>query len=391
MRKILCVVAAMFLFSCGGVSDESSITGTTALSEVCPTPTQLATDLSGAAQAAVLGLSGVNPLVCPEVSMSQTWSGGKLVFSDSPESPTVRGKLYEDGTLAATPTDTPNRVFVYHTNGKASGKMKFTVLVTNLGSSSASLTIRQKGLAGPAIDYVYTGKMALYRWLTSTAGSPVAVAAGATVRLDSALEVAASPAYLVHGIYDYTMTQNHRITVCALNEKDNALTVCPGLGLLARHPQHQRGTFPNADKIYDTASGIVVNTLDGISQFPLGGNTANDSDAVGTDVTDGSQQTLAGNFGVLYRMHMNLVSEDGRNFGILINPRGGLWGSSVWTAPGITPGGKFLIPPGTGSFADNTKGAVEGKYAPGGGLSIWVQFMPSGGVNLPVRFILTPY
>ena len=357
----------------------------------CPTPTQLDTDLTAAAQASTISLSGVNPITCPEIEMSQSWSGGKLIFSDSPESPTAKGKLYEDATLTATAGTAYNRVFLYHTNGKASGKARFTVLVKNLGAASATLTVQAKGTAGPSTSYLYAGKLAFNRWTLSTAGSGVAVAAGATVRIDSVFDaLQASPANLLHGIWDYSFTQAHQITICMIDPNDDPLTVCPTLALLARDT-HQRGTFPYADKIYDTAAGVQVDTTADIQQFPLGGNTANDSAAVGVDVTDGSSQTLAGNYGILYRMHLNTKSSDGRNLGALINPRGGTWGGAINIVAGLLAGGKFLIPPTTGSNGDNTKASVAGRYAPGASFTIWAQFMPTGGSSFPLRWVLVPH
>lgn len=194
----------------------------------------------------------------------------------------------------------------------------------------------------------------------------------------------------MHGIWDYSFDQPHQITICALTQNDNPLTVCPGLSVLSRD-SHQRGTFPYSNKVYDTASGVTIDTADGIQQFSIAGNTTNDTAAVGIDQTDGSSQTLTGNYGVLYRMHLSTTSSDSTNFGFLLNPRGGAWGGAVWAMPGITSGGKFLIPSGTGSTGDNTKGAVEGKYNPGSGLTAWLQFMPVGGASFPLRFVAVPY
>lgn len=370
---------------------EPSLTKLAATATACPTPAQLSTDLAAASQASVISLSGINPLACPEVAMTQTWTGGKLIFSDSPESPSVRAKLYEDTGLQATSGTNYNRIYVYHVNGKASGKGKFTVLIKNNGSTSATLTIQKKGISGPTTNYLYAGKVAFQRWLDSTAGTPVSIPAGSTVQLDTSFEVAVNPSNLMHGIWDYSMTQAHTVTVCALNQSDAPLTVCPGLAVASRDPNHQRGTFPNADKVYDTAAGVQVDTVDGIQQFPIAGNTANDSNASGIDATDGSAQVLVGNYGVLYRMHLNVKTSDSKNFGFLLNPRGGAWGGAVWAVAGITPGGKFLIPPTTGSVSTNTNAAVEGKYAPGAGMTAWLQFMPTGGSSFPLRFVVVPY
>ncbi|MCU0912933.1 MAG: hypothetical protein MUC88_00045 [Planctomycetes bacterium] len=359
--------------------------------QTCPTPSQLATDLNAASQAAVISLSGVNPLNCPEISMGETWTGGKLIFADSPETPTQRGKLYEDTGLSYTSGTTYNRVFVYHVNGySGSTKMKFAVLLKNTSGSSGTLTVQKTGTAGPSTSYLYAGKLAFQRWLQSTAETPVTVTAGQTVRLTTAIETLASPAYLMHGIYDYSFTQTHQITVCALDRNDDPVSVCPGLSVLSRD-SHQRGTFPYADKVYDTASGIQIDTADGVQQLPVAAGSTNDTNAVGVDATDSSSQTLTGNYGVLYKMHLNTKASDSKKLGFLLNPRGGQWGGAQWAVAGITSGGKILIPDGSASTGDNTKGAVSGKYDPGSSFTVWVQWMPTGGSAMPLRFVGVPY
>jgi hypothetical protein len=59
--------------------------------------------------------------------------------------------------------------------------------------------------------------------------------------------------------------------------------------------------------------------------------------------------------------------------------------------PGLLSGGKFLIPSGSGSFSDETEAAVEGRYSPGTGATIWLQFMPTGASAFPVRLMAVPH
>jgi hypothetical protein len=218
------------------------------------------------------------------------------------------------------------------------------------------------------------------------------VSAGAWIRLDTTFDaIQASPNNLLHGIWDYSMDQPHEILVVALDPTDDPIAVGPTLSLLGRDANHQRGTFPFCDKVYDTDTGVQYDTLDDIVSFPLAGNTTDDTAASGTDATDGTPMTLLGNYGINYRMHILTKSGDGRSLGILVNPRGGAWGGAAFVMPGITAGGKFLLPPTTGSNADNTKGTVLGKWNPGASLTIWAQFMPTGGSSFPVRFVFVPF
>ncbi len=366
-----------------------AILAASGFAQTCPTPPSLQAALSAASQASVISLAGVNPLACPEIAMMETWSGGVLIFSDSPESPSMPGILYQDGTLTATPRGISNRIFLYHVNGNASSPMKFAVLVTNTGAGAGMLTVTQRGTAGPATAYSYAGKVAFQRWLSAASGAPVSVGPGETVELDSGFDaIAAASKNLMHGIWDYSFAQPHRVTICALNEGDDPLTMCPNLPVAARDT-HQRGSFPQADKIYDAAD--VTDTAAGIQQFPLAGNTPNDRNAQGIDQTDGSCVNLSGNYGILYRIHITTQASDGQNFGMLINPRGGPWAGAVKASKGLLPGGVFLLPAGTGSVSGNTQAAVEGEYSPGAGLTVWLRWMATGGTSLPVRFVAAPF
>ncbi len=354
----------------------------------CETPSQLESDLAAASQADVLDLWGVNPLLCPGMAMSECWTGGKLILSDAPESPNTRGKLYEDTTLEATALH--NRIFLYHANG-SSGRLKFTVLLSNLGSCPGALRISRKGTAGPTADYLYGGKIAFYRWLNSTSGDELEVPPGATVQLDSTFDsTQAPPRSLMHGIWDYSFSQPHRVSICALEVNDDPSTVCPGLDVLPRDV-HSRGTFPYAEKQYGSAPDLVVDTGDGIQQVPIASGEDTDAYAIGSDATDGSEVTNRGNYGILYRVVFSTAASDGRNLAFLLNPRGGAWGGALKATPGITPGGVFLIPGSATSMQDNSRGALVGEYSPGESLRTSFYFMPTGGSSFPLRVIGIPY
>ncbi|MSU50014.1 MAG: hypothetical protein EXS37_13170 [Opitutus sp.] len=354
------------------------------------TPAQLATDLANAAQADVIGLAGVNPVSAPEIPMTATWGGGSLLLSDSPESPTVKAMLYKDPGLLATGA-VPNRLFVYHANNKPSGYLRFSVLIKNNGAASGTLTVQKAGTAGPSTAYGYVGKLAFKRWLDSTATSGVSVSAGQTVRLDTVFDTLdIAKGYVLHGIWDYTFTQAHTVMICALDSGDNSITVGPTLAVAARDT-HVRGTFIYADKTYDTSAGVVVDTAAGIQQFPIGGNS--DVFVTGHDyaVAVPTAETNTGNYGVLYRMHLATSCSDGRNFGLLLNPRAGGWGGAIWLPAGLLAGGKFLIPVSTVMLSDNTKAAVAGKYNTGTGATVWAQFMPTAASAFPIRLVTVPY
>lgn len=368
----------------------------TAFAATCPTPAQLDTDMTSATVSQVVDLAGINPVSCPEVSMTETWEGGKLIFSDSPESPTAKGKLYKDTGMAATSGTTYNRIYVYHVNNSGSTK-RFVVVLKNTSGSSATLTLQKTGIAGPTTNFTYAGKLAVQRYIDSTAGSGVSVAAGATVSFDATFNgTNVSNGNLYHGIWDYSFPATHEIHICMLNTGDSPTSVCPGQSVLARDG-HDRGTFDHADKVYDTASGVEIDLLDGIASFPIGGNTTNDTDATGWDnaVATPTAETIQGNYGVLYKMHLTTDDDDGSydGMGLCVNPRGGTWAGSARVMAGVVPttNSTPLLPATTGTEGSNAKCVVEGRYTPGAGLTVWQQFMPSGGAALPVRVVAVPY
>ena len=126
----------------------------------------------------------------------------------------------------------------------------------------------------------------------------------------------------MHGIWDYTFDQPHTLMICALYSTDDPVSVGPTLPVLARDG-HERGTFTNCNKIYTASS--AQNTVSGVVQFPIAGNTSTDGNATGHDyaVTPPTSESNSGNYGVVYQISVNTASGDARGFGLLINPRAG--------------------------------------------------------------------
>lgn len=369
---------------------------TTSRAQTCPVSSTLQSSMSTANAADSITLDGVTDVtMCPEISMTETLGGGKLIFSDSPESPTANSILYKDETLGATGS-TYNRIFVYHVNSSGSTK-RFSVILKNRGSSACVLTRQKTGLAGPTTSFLYAGKLAYNRWDTSSAGSGVSVPAGSWVELDTTFDSTnVANGNLYHGIWDYSFQCDHSVIICMKNTSGSGpTTVCPGFSVAARD-SHVRGTFSYAEKVYDSSTGITIYTSSNIQQLPLAGGTTNDSYVTGWDeaVSTPTAETDVGNYGVLYKMHLNYVSDDGRSIGLCYNPRGGSWGGATFDMVGVTPttgNNHFLLPPSTGSESLNTRCVVSGRYNVGAGTVTWAQFMPTGGSAFPLRIVSIPY
>lgn len=181
----------------------------------------------------------LNVISCETLKISNKtgWIGGCLILSDSPEYPSTRGILYEDGNLQSTQEDIPNRIFMYHVNGKTDGILNFAIFVTNLHQNeSATLTLVRKGVAEPTKNYILSGQAAFYSWLKSERNvCQKIIEPLQSVQLDSAYyQFNVRPDELLHGIYDYGITQNHKITLCALESDDNP-DMCLNLPILQRN------------------------------------------------------------------------------------------------------------------------------------------------------------
>lgn len=355
------------------------------------TPVKLQRVLATSAEGAVVSLRGISPRFCPRISISQTFTGGKLIFSDSPESPASAGILYRDTNLPATVPTAANRIFVYHVNASPFGTMKFSVLIKNNGYSTGTLWVRRTGIAGPGANYMQVGEMAIYRWLRSSQGATRAVTAGQTMEFDTNFDsIEAGHGDLVNGIWDYSFDRPHSIIICALYSNSAPITTGSSLGVLPRDI-HDRGTFAHCDKLCVLDAGATIDTAGGVQQFPIGGD--GDEYVTGCDNTvfPPTVSKNNGNYGVLYTFKMNATSTDSRALALLVNPEGGAWCGAVNAAPGLLPGGVFVIPSNGRSVSNPYRAAIEGEYLPGSRKEIWLQFMPAGASSFPVFVLTVPF
>lgn len=369
-----------------GVTSQISCAGA-----IVATPVQLQAALNTNAQASVVGLCGLDVNSCPQIPMSQTFNGGKLIFSDSPESPDQTGILYMDTKLAATAVSLPNRVFVYHVNNNSHKKMKFSVLIRNNGVTNATLTILRAGIAGPGPNYAVVGQTAFYRWLTNHVSITLTMAPGQTERLDTNFDaINVRPGDLVNGIWDYTFNQPHTVIVCVLGTHNNPVTAGPALHVLARDG-HVRGTFAACNKAYDASVGTVIDTGAGIQQFAIAGDGDMYETGFDNAVFPPTLETNGGNYGLLYNIQLNVSSSDARTLGILICPRGGPWCGAINADPGLLPGGAFLIPSTGAIISSSTNAAVAGEYLLKHDLIVRLQFMPTGASFFPISVMTVPF
>lgn len=335
-------------------------------------PAAFASAIAAAAPGDVVAMNGIDESTAPclPVLVCRPSDAPTLLFSDSPEMPASDGVLYADSVAKGR-----HRLYVYHANGGASVR-KFPVVVLNQGTTNAKVTIVRRGLAAPSKQYVSVGKTVLLDWLADRAPLDVAVPAGERVLLDPELDALhAGKDELVHAIYDVVTDATLKISFVSVAASADAVAQTAGLSLLARDPDHQRGTFPAADVLVVAASPDAQRT--GVQRLRLGKDEV-DATLEGVDVATGDPQKLLGNYGMQYRFVLGLAKTAHAG----LSPRGGAWGGAARIATTST-----ALPSASASLGTTTDAIALGAIGP----ATELRLLSAGGSNLPVDlFLVTP-
>lgn len=346
-----------------------------------------------------------------KLNVSRTWSGGTLVFSDSPEYVRGPGILYAD-TLPPGPA----RFFVYHVNDSANSStskqdLKVCVIVepANAGESP-SITIKRTIVYGPGTNYGSVGVKSAFDLVGIPQSPTTRTITGPTV-LDAALESKVVPGQstpsLIEAQYNVEVGgASLKFTIAAFGRYDDSLTVYETLQSLPREEKspgvyaHDRGTFPgNSDKSIVVASG-PYSTSSGMAHIRVGGGAADtygadawagQSTPPGLDAMLGITSSVRGNYGVLYRFSLAATSPDARRVAILMNPRGGASGGGINLGPSLTGQGAFYAPAGGSLVSVSTQATLVGRWNPALTPTMNFTWTPPGATSLPVEFILVPY
>lgn len=316
---------------------------------------------------------------------------GTLLYSDDPETALSRGVLYRDRVPAG-----PARVYSYHVNGiSASGKL--ALVAQNAGASTATVTFTRRAVPTPSTNYGLVGRegVRLY-YENASLPATLTLAPGAAVSLDPGMDtVTGGLNRLIHGIHDFSADQPLTVTVAMLDAATPAVSGALAGAMLAGDGSNRQSTAVSIGRTnaaaygYDSASGVKrLRIADGAA--------ANDPAVTGTDAETGAANTVPGNFGVAYRVRVNLSATDGRNVALVANPRGGAYAGYFRTsfaggpARPVAPGGATV--PASGVLADNTRTGVIGLFTPAATPSVLtIEFIPAGASSLPIELHLVPY
>lgn len=361
----------------------------------------------------------LNPVNLPSLAITRAWTGGTLIFSDSPEYVPGPGVLYADSVPPGFV-----RIMLYHVNDSAnsgtSTRLKFTVVVepANAGETT-TVTLLRSIVKGPSSDYGKIGRTSAYDFLT-VPESPVVSQISAPTVLDPVLESKSVPArtypQLIQAQYDLQVSgASARFTLAALASNANTLATYKSLPMLAREESapgvyvHDRGTFPgHSDKritnnaVYDTIQGATRIRMAGgtwdpwvtgtVNKDPFAGEGSAPDQYVGYDAILGVGSRVLGNYGVMYTVRLNTSSSDGRRLAILLNPRGGAHAGAVNATPGLTGAGPAYVPPlNVAPLATPSHAGVLGRWDPTVTPVIELKWTPTGAFSLPVEWVLVPY
>jgi hypothetical protein len=306
----------------------------------------------------VVSLGGLREdrVPCLSVVVCTPSDAPTLFFSDSPESPARDGVLY-----AARLTAGRHRLYVYHANSGAETR-KFPLVALNDGDQPATMTIVRRGIAAPSTAYVAVGRKVLADWRTDRAATTVIVPPGLRVLVDRELdELHAAKNELVHAMYDVVVSAPLKISTVSVLASADAVQKTASLPLLPRDPNHQRGTFRDAEQIF----AIAERPPAGLGRFPVGAEPLE-----GVDETTGERQRLVGQYGVLYRLELGLPA----GTTAFLSPRGGAWAGIAHGASSV------LLPAATEAVASQTEAIAIGSETSLEGLEL----MTGGSTNLPV-------
>ena len=353
-----------------GCPEGSALVATRTTCAAAATDSTVTSALAAAASGAVVTVGDTASLPCVGVRVCVPDAAPPLVFSDSPESPTADGILYADAFAASNV-----RMYVYHVNGGTSAR-KFSIVALNQGTTDAHVTLTKRGAADPTTRYVQAGVQAAARYLADSSHTVVTVPAGKRVVVDEALDaLRPTNGQLVHEIVDLGLDAAMKLSVVTVAASADAAAATATLNVLAADTDHQRGTFPKAERIVIATSPLAS----GVMQLALGDGTTEDI-LIGTDAVDGaSHPSLSGNYGLVYRARFSAAAPSA----FAVAPRGGAWGGA-----GAFVQKNVSTPFALGSTTPIPANGSAGVVAQAAAGPFEIDLISAGGSSLPVALVV---
>ncbi|MFD2702416.1 copper amine oxidase N-terminal domain-containing protein [Paenibacillus shunpengii] len=250
-----------------------------------------------------------------KVSYTYTDQPGTLIRSNSPETVTREGILYQDRAVGNT------RFLLHHLNNTGK-KVKMYVVATNNNSATATLRTENLGFAGPTNIAQAAGKKAVQRYFETmqdgSKWSTTQLKPGESKLILTDLSMSSLGQSQIISLYS-DVYSNYPIDykVIMIDEKLDPLSAVKKLPVLDRDGVHNRGTYDNPTRIIKYSEMIGEK-----SQRLVIGDNKDDPNVAGVDPMVGVTASNSGNFGVLYKITLDSVAP---NTLISFNPRGGTY------------------------------------------------------------------
>ncbi|MCX7624829.1 MAG: hypothetical protein N2Z21_01230 [Candidatus Sumerlaeaceae bacterium] len=344
----------------------------------------------------VVGAGSLNLDDVPSLKYEKTGGGPPMVFSDDPE----YFRVPEGAGVRENVEPGQVRLYVYHVNATTDSAKRITAVVENLGTSPLTLRFQRYASTGPSTDYYRVGKEGLVRYFAAQVlPPPIIIAPGAAAPVDERMEKAQVKFdELIHGFYDFTIDQPARITT--LQTTLDTSGVVANARIREVLPPRKgsgagRGLYRTTDYEVRLENDRTYDTSEGPAQIVLADGKT-DPWVTGWDSSRDTSVTLAGNYGVIYRVKLRYRSSDGRGLvlGLWYPPSGKKWceacALAVVVNDGIHQGGIVRLPRTTTTFRGRDRVAIIQVYPPATEGAIELTYSPPGASCLPTPLLLLP-
>ncbi len=251
----------------------------------------------------------------------------RLIRSNSPERVLSEGIVYQEFANG------PTRFMVHHLN-ETGKRVKMYVIATNPNATPANINQLAIGFGGPNQYATAVGKVSVDRYYQSLQSGKdtmnMTLQPGQSQIIFTPLSAGTMQNDTVISLFaDVVSDSNIQYTVMMVDENADPMQAMNTLPKLDRDGIHNRGTYDNATRLIHIPD-LIGNTS---VRLPMGDNNS-DPNLIGTDPLSGTDASNAGNFGVLYKIKMDMVAP---NTLITFNARGGRFSGYIFVNGVSTP------------------------------------------------------
>ena len=342
-------------------------------------------------------------IVLPQIPVTSVDTGGRLIFSDSPE------YVKEDGILYADTVQGEARVLYYHLNDSPTNK-KFAVILENIDGKTVGITVKRRGDGTPnAENYLVLGKETQTSYYARHIPLSMELEPGEKCLLSERMDSrVVKPQELVYGVYDFFAGGRIKVTVLAYPTNANPYKFMVNAPILPADEMHLRGTFDNMTRIITAKRPLNLNAAHGAGACLILADDDGDKYRRGVDALDGTVAVNQGNYGIDYWLDIPVQGAGKSKY--ILTPLGGSYAGAMRVHSRQkrsrltqTPEGQIWFGDVPLSEADENKQAEllrqgKGIYFPHGEQTllgefnnndrVLFEFSPPGASNLPVNFII---